>query len=126
MSNYAGEHQEPFQVDAISARIGSFGVRLIAEERLRQLGDWTPDHDDGHDSSELTLAALYYQHQALRHSRQLVAPVTCGTPPPWPFSTISPTSSEPITDLVKAGALIAAEIDRLEREANPVKTGDAQ
>lgn len=91
------------------------GVLLIAEERERQETQegWTAEHDAEHTHAELTVAALAYATQA---AGQIVAETEDVTPPgfwPWDVSWWKP-SDDPIRNLVKAGALIAAEIDRLQ------------
>lgn len=90
------------------------GVELIAMERDRQVtGEgWTPQHDDQHAHGELAMAAAVY---AL--PRVLRAPYPApGIPDLWPFvDGWKPTSNDRVRELVKAGALIAAEIDRLQR-----------
>lgn len=95
------------------------GAELIAAERQRQQDaeGWTPEHDDEHDLSELTRAALVYAKLASLQACDPDAPI----PPdpqgwPWRFYWWKP-SHEPIGNLVKAGALIAAEIDRIQRRA---------
>lgn len=89
------------------------GAAQIAAERDRQVDaeGWTPEHDDEHDSGELTLAARCYLFCVQN-------PPTTSPPVNWPWgeSWWKP-SEDPIRNLVKAGALIAAEIDRLQRAA---------
>jgi hypothetical protein len=90
------------------------GVRLIAAERERQVGEegWTSEHDDSHDLGELAKAAACYAKEALYPRTE-----SHRRPPrgwPWESSSWKPTG-DPIRDLAKAGALIAAEIDRLSR-----------
>ena len=79
------------------------GAELIAAERVRQKSEegWGSRHDDEHTNGELVAAAVAY---ALRASILW----------PWPSDFWKPTTR--IRDLTKAGALIAAEIDRLLRE----------
>ncbi len=86
------------------------GIDLIREERQRQMIEegWTADHDDEHDTHELAKAAMAYISQA--RGAWLVADAYW----PWDESWWKP-SDDPIRNLVKAGALIAAEIDRLQR-----------
>ncbi len=86
------------------------GAQLIATERRRQIKveGWTARHDDGHAYGELALAAQCYAESELRKG---------GDPErawPWNLEWWKP-SNDPIRNLVKAGALIAAEIDRLQR-----------
>ena len=83
------------------------GIELIEQERSRQIHSegWTAEHDDEHVNNELALAAICY-----------AIPDTFSQgywPPTWDLSQYKPTTR--IRDLVKAGALIAAEIDRLQR-----------
>lgn len=91
------------------------GIELIAAERERQVtGEgWTPEHDDLHTRGELSKAGGCYAAEALRppgESRRRYSPYGW----PWASSWWKPTG-DPIRDLAKAGALIAAEIDRLQR-----------
>lgn len=94
------------------------GVELIARERQRQVEaeGWTPGHDDRHVDAELVRAAICYAEAGsgfdleISHTRD-------GLPCLWPWepSWWKP-SGDLVRDLAKAGALIAAEIDRLQRE----------
>lgn len=108
-------------VDAVGRMRGAGdGVKLISAERRRQVeGEgWTPAHDDEHDTGELAIAAACYciADHSIHGGR---APggnfydTTIRTL--WPWSSDGFKPSEPIRNLVKAGALIAAEIDRLKR-----------
>ncbi len=90
-------------------------ARIFAE-RMRQIHEenWTLDHDDGHKAGELSRAAASYAaagSSAVRgHETGAIPPVS------WPWHKMAwHPSNDPIKNLVKAGALIAAEIDRLER-----------
>jgi len=90
------------------------GASLIVAERARQVTaeGWTPDHDDEHDTGELVAAARTYAKYAERQSNAQVQL----RPSSWPWEPSSwKPSADPIHNLVKAGALIAAEIDRLLR-----------
>ena len=95
------------------------GVDLIAAERQRQMEveGWTPEHDDEHDRGELSCGAAAYIDRAI--SPMFGTPPPDGPPLSWPWdeSWWKP-SDDPIRNLVKAGALIAAEIDRLSRKAS--------
>lgn len=95
----------------------SDGVLLIALERKRQVEEecWTLQHDDGHIGDQLALAASVYALPAGRRSyRNHLLPEN------WPFdaSYWRPSPGNRIKELVKAGALIAAEIDRLKRKSS--------
>jgi hypothetical protein len=119
----------------------SIGIKKITKERMRQINieGFGPSHDDEHGESELALAAccyatpkkIYIEDERANEKR---------FSDPWPFdgkwdkryqcgeckgiganyipNPKSYTDVERIDLLVKAGALIAAEIDRLERFKN--------
>jgi hypothetical protein len=93
------------------------GSGMIAEERARQMvvEGWTPAHDDNHRDQELAFAAKAYTEAAIAVERGAFGDYTV-VPIEWPWATEwwKPTI-DPIPNLVKAGALIAAEIDRLQR-----------
>lgn len=89
------------------------GAELIAEERLRQtlVEGYTPKHDDQYMNGELLDAAFCYgDPYADLHTGVEITPSEW----PWEEGTWKP-SSDKIRNLTKAGALIAAEIDRLIR-----------
>lgn len=90
------------------------GAARILAERQRQIEvkGWTPEHDAEHDSCELAMAASSYL-LAARHPNPTQTTTPIG-PWPWHAEWWKP-SDDPIRNLVKAGALIAAEIDRLQR-----------
>ncbi|MQB37652.1 hypothetical protein DXT97_12700 [Agrobacterium tumefaciens] len=104
---------------AVSAQMqdvaGSPAIKAIAAERRRQIEKegWTPEHDDKYTSGELLEAATCY---ALHNGGELD-----DAPGAWPWSRDfwKPTSRQ--RDLEKAGALIAAELDRVIRAAAPAK-----
>jgi len=83
------------------------GINLIEAERERQIyrEGWTEEHDDKHVNNELALAAACYAVPDVFSQGYW--------PPTWDLSWYKSTTR--IRDLVKAGALIAAEIDRLQR-----------
>ena len=91
------------------------GVHLIAAERRRQVSEegWMPEHDDEHTGFELTKAAESYAWLT-----RTPAPVPSAVPAPfmWPWAASWwKPSDDPVRNLVRVGALIAAEIDRLQR-----------
>lgn len=104
----------------------SNGIELIAAERKRQVESecWTSEHDDLHDKAEMAhaaesylLAASYVQDL---HVPSQMANLKSKPPRFWPWDKLWWRPSEdPIRNLVKAGALIAAEIDRLQRTKKP-------
>ncbi|WP_236247393.1 hypothetical protein [Pseudomonas tohonis] len=93
--------------------------RDVLAERRRQVEakDWTYDHDDTYRDGELAAAAASYAIDACG--------ITMGAghgpnPPstwPWPRKWWKP--STPRRNLVKAGALILAEIERIDRATSP-------
>ena len=93
----------------------SIGVSIIEAERIRQITQegYSPDHDLQHKNGELADAAAAY---ALTDStRRIVIDSKIGIPIMWPFNMnyYKPTPNDRIRQLAKAGAFIAAEIDRL-------------
>ena len=105
---------------------------MIAEERARQVSveGWSAGHDDEHRMGEMAVAAICYAKPhsnakpclcASRREASLICPLHSGgawAPAGWPWSMHwwKPSESR-VRNLVKAGALIAAEIDRLNRAA---------
>lgn len=92
------------------------GITLIARERLRQVSQegWSEYHDDGHEYDELAIAAACYAlPDRKRESERRLGAIPLLWP--WDFKWWKPTPHDRIRELVKAGALIAAEIDRLQR-----------
>lgn len=97
------------------------GIEIITEERQRQIDveKWTSEHDDEHENAELTKAAIVYADYAgiLVEIEGEFSRIKKDYLPdlwPWDKKWWKP-SNDPIRNLAKAGALIAAEIDRLQR-----------
>lgn len=94
------------------------GIELIAEERQRQIEveGWTPEHDAEHDFGELAGAAACYALSTVFEKDGIGIKRVIGDfwPSSWDTSWWKP--KDKITDLKRAGALIAAEIDRLQFE----------
>lgn len=111
------------------------GADLIAAERRRQIEaeGWDVAHDDEHDAGEMALAAACYAtpipllaeviRQVPCNCREAGCPHVGMTAPattdPWPWSEEwdKRRKHDRLRQLVIAGALIAAEIDRLKRAA---------
>jgi hypothetical protein len=94
------------------------GIEMIAAERERQVSDegWTPEHDDTHARAELLAAAVAYAVNAeVAINGHDAWPTAQDVGWPWDEASWKPRSDDPVRDLVKAGALIAAEIDRIQR-----------
>lgn len=95
------------------------GVIAILQERERQetKEGWTPEHDDEHTSQEIAVAAMGYLSAVVYPDEEAWTIDEQRPPGDWPWGK---SWWKPDTDrrmLVKAGALIAAEIDRMDRAA---------
>lgn len=87
-------------------------IDVLAERQRQQLAEgWTTEHDDEHSCGEMALAASSY---ALYAHRKPIAPAI---PFNWPWEPEWFKQQGPRRDLVKAGALILAEIERIDRAA---------
>ncbi len=90
-------------------------IELIAAERTRQIENekWTAEHDDAHERGELLIAGLAYgtaaQHQGM-HGKK--ADMDFVRDMFWPWNEDAWKPGDRRRNLVKAAALIAAEIDR--------------
>lgn len=111
------------------------GIVRIAAERERQVTaeGWTPDHDDQHQECELAIAAACYAAPySIKADVCRLVPCGCreaicehfggsverrGWQDPWPWDEEWDKRGKHnrIKSLAIAGALIAAEIDRLLR-----------
>jgi hypothetical protein len=103
------------------------GTELISEERQRQIlhKGFTPDHDKQHREGELAEAAICYAVVACAQTRgssveEWPASMFDGFRDsiitwPWDEDAYKP-SEYALRNLVKAGALIAAQIDRLQAQ----------
>ena len=82
----------------------------VFAERLGQITEKGYDaaHDDRHAEGELVLAGAFYALNAVYGEDY-------GLPIPWPFESGAFKPRSPREDLVRAGALIMAEIERLDR-----------
>lgn len=91
------------------------GIELITAERQRQIEKegWTSEHDKQHFSDELaTVASLYAMPERQRCYDNRISP--CPINFPWSSAWWKPSPDNRIKELIKAGALIAAEIDRIQ------------
>lgn len=102
----------------------SAAIEMIAAERERQITQegWTTDHDDRHRSGELGDAAACYAMSERHRGRVIWDSTVRRLIWPWDATWWKPTpptvehNGNRIRDLVKAGALIVAEIERLQRQ----------
>ena len=101
----------------------SQALKDVAAERQRQMSveGWAPKHDDKHDNNELAFAASCYAFHSAAASWDFEDDGTPydihPAPKNWPWSPEWWKPKNPRRDLVKAGALILAEIERIDRAA---------
>lgn len=114
---HGGQHLEPHP-DSESTKAS----RDVLAERRRQIKaeGWAPEHDDQHTNGDLSAAAAGYARAAsfLLNDGERASQYTANDPPEtWPHNwEFKP--SDPRRMLVKAGALILAEIERIDRMAD--------
>jgi hypothetical protein len=94
----------------------------IAAERRRQIEveGWDAAHDDEHKTGELaSAAAAYANHMAQFHGAEAVGSryAIKAHPHGWPWDRAWWKPKTPRRDLIRAAALIVAEIERLDRAA---------
>lgn len=97
-------------------------ARDVLAERRRQVEaeGWTPEHDDEHDLGELAAAASAYALAAADEQH----PLSQGDgnfndepPPSWPWAQAWWKVGTPRRMLEKAGALVPATIEQIDRHA---------
>lgn len=89
-------------------------IDMIREERDRQISKegWTLAHDDEHRNGELVCAAVVYASAYPIRAKSALSNeyIVDVWPDGWEYKP-----KDRISDLVRAGALIVAEIERLQR-----------
>jgi len=104
-------------------------ARDVLAERQRQVSaeGWTPEHDDEHRSGDMARAAASYAAQAGICGSWPAGAYMASLPPlddeergemMWPWNREWWKPKNPRADLVRAGALILAEIERMDRAAS--------
>lgn len=95
----------------------SRAARDVLAERQRQITaeGWTPEHDDQHDAGDMAAAAACY---ALHADAGLILASQRTRPAHWPWDRKWWKPGPTRRMLEKAGALILAEMERLDRRAN--------
>lgn len=94
------------------------GVEIIAAERQRQMDveGWSASHDDNHAGAELVCAAICYAEAGSGYDLEISPSRKQEVPFLWPWEAKWWKPSDDIVrNLARAGALIAAEIDRVQR-----------
>jgi hypothetical protein len=116
---------------SLAVEVAPFATAMveIGAERMRQVTveGYTPEHDDLYAAGELAAAAACYaagetfarvkvvrREDGARRRR-----VECLWP--WGLGWWKPGHGDRRRDLIRAGALIVAELERLERAANAVR-----
>lgn len=95
----------------------------VLAERQRQVTaeGWSPKHDDQYKNTELAFAASCYSFHAAAASWDLedngIPYDSHPVPKQWPWDPSWWRPTDARRDLVKAGALILAEIERIDRAA---------
>lgn len=106
-----------FDDDEIEAPINA--LIELSDERNRQINGegFSLEHDDVHHHGELARAAASYAWVAGSAIEQGESETRARLILAWPFQSTWWKPTTPRHDLVKAGALILAEIERLDRAA---------
>ena len=91
-------------------------VHIDRERITHSIRGYTPEHDDTHVNGELIAAAICYAVAGAGDAAAILDPTSDLALYLWPFEleSFDPSENEK-ENLIKAGALIAAEIDRVER-----------
>lgn len=98
------------------------GIELIAAERKRQVEviGWDPEHDEEHNRGELAWAAVCYAapEDIIRVflSDGTVERKRWVDPWPWEEKWDKRSRHDRVKRLIIAGALIAAELDRIQAD----------
>lgn len=110
----------------------------VRAERVRQMHaeGWTPEHDDAHDDGQMAMAAAAYIVHGDHRTEYKLVPVmrrvdvrsaegpthhhvgNVSAPKIWPWYGQWWKPKDRRRDLVRAAALIVAEIERLDRAAD--------
>lgn len=106
----------------------TFAALDVLAERRRQIEEegFTPEHDDQHAASDMALAAACFaisgskSHGDRDLSDKLFAAIQFVWPRRWAMSWWKPKDSR--RDLVRAGALALAAIERIDRAAAKAET----
>lgn len=100
--------------------VGEDGVSLIARERMRQMttGRYDAKHDDGHDDGSILDAAVCYADTAAVQVKKGITQLPgCYLHKDWPWQRQDwKPSNDPLRNVIRAAALLAAEADRILRK----------
>lgn len=112
-------HDDDLCANCLDIADHSRAITDVTIERVRQqqMERWSPRSDDLYRDDELTMAAVCYLNRGTG--------LLDGDPPqiwPWTLSWWKPKSRR--RDLVRAAALVIAEIERLDRVASKEPAND--
>lgn len=96
---------------------GAAGDVIAERQRQVETEGWTPEHDDEHAKGEMARAAACYVLVAAATLAPLKTAARHVVEWLWPWDARWWKPTDRRRDLVKAGALIIAEIERLDRAA---------
>jgi hypothetical protein len=98
----------------------SKAIEDVLAERQRQISEegWTPEHDDAHEFGEMAVAAAAY---AVKSTKDYGTYPNLIPEDIWPWDADWWKPKSPRRDLVRAAALIVAEIERLDRAESHTK-----
>ena len=111
------------RIAELESRTVTAAAADVLAERQRQVTaeGWSPKHDDQYKNTELAFAASCYAFHAAAASWDLedngIPYDSHPVPKQWPWDPSWWRPTDARRDLVKAGALILAEIERLDRAA---------
>ncbi len=93
----------------------SDALRDVAAERRRQIEaeGWTPEHDDQHSNNTMSIAAACYALAGTRIDPRMVNVGWLWQETGWASTWFKPKSRR--NNLIRAAALLVAEIERLDR-----------
>ncbi|MBJ9771398.1 hypothetical protein [Acinetobacter baumannii] len=107
----------------MSKLYSSQAVKDVLNERERQIQikGWTNEHDDVYSKNELTRAAACYTTNVINYGWKFISKPAGvyqseKAPEYWPWDDCYWKPKSPRQDLVRAAALLIAEIERLDRE----------
>lgn len=137
-----GDNDEPSKFDAaieagwIDPVDQTKALIDVMNERDRQHNEegWTPEHDDKYVAGELVAAATCYavvvahtRHHVLRGkiNADPILYQTLSPPELWPFDRMWWKPKDERRDLVRAAALLLAEIERIDRAKAAASEGAA-
>ena len=90
-------------------------AEIVAErDRQQAVEGWTPEHDDAHADGELAEAATCYAASSIAWIANRIPSDPLWN---WPWSRAWWKPKDARRDLIRAAALIVAEIERLDRAA---------